>query len=358
MKKNIAVIFGGRSGEHEVSLQSAKFIMDMIDKELFNVIPIGISKDGQWYTGPDVREGLLNKEIKGSPISIKLFGTNRGFMVKDGQTWKELEIDVVFPCIHGTFGEDGTLQGLLDLLTTPYVGSGVLGSAVAMDKEMMKSIFVEKGLPVGPYISFNNYSWTTDKDSLINQMEALGYPLFVKPANLGSSVGISKAKTREQLLEAINLAFQYDTKLVVEKGLVAREIEVSVLGNKDLFVSVAGEVVPGNEFYDYNAKYIDDNSEILIPAILPPGVEDEIKILAKKAFRVLDCFGLSRVDFFYDNEGKIWVNEVNTIPGFTRISMYPKLLEASGISSKELVMQLINLAIERFEELAKLKRDF
>lgn len=358
MKKNVAVIFGGRSGEHEVSLQSAKFIMDMIDKEVFNVIPMGISKDGQWYTGPEVREGLLNKEIVGSPVSIKLFGLNRGFMVKEGDNWKELEIDVVFPCIHGTFGEDGTLQGLLDLLTIPYVGSGVLGSAVAMDKAMMKTIFQQKGLPVGPYISFNNHKWSQEQDTLVKAMEDLEYPLFVKPANLGSSVGISKAKNREQLLEGIAIAFQYDTKLVVEKGLVAREIECSVLGNKDLFVSLAGEIVPGNEFYDYNAKYIDYNSEIIIPADLPLGVEDEIKELAKEAIRALDCYGLSRVDFFYDNEGKIWINEVNTIPGFTRISMYPKLLEASGISSKELVMTLISLAIERFEELGNLKRDF
>lgn len=356
--KNIAVIFGGRSGEHEVSLQSAKFIMDMIDKEKFNVIPVGISKDGQWFTGPEAREGLLNKEIKGKPISIRLFGNNRGFMVKEGDTWSELEIDVVFPCLHGTFGEDGTLQGLLDLLNIPYVGSGVLGSAVAMDKAMMKSIFVEKGLPVGPYLSFNNYEWTKHQDKIIAEMEELGYPLFVKPANLGSSVGISKAKTKEQLIESVELALQYDTKIVVEKGLVAREIECSVLGNKELFVSVAGEVVPGNEFYDYNAKYIDDNSEIIIPADLPKDAEEEIQKLAKKAFRALDCFGLSRVDFFYDENGKVWVNEVNTLPGFTRISMYPKLLEATGLPAKELVMKLIDLAIQRHTELSNLRRDF
>ncbi len=356
--KNIAVIFGGRSGEHEVSLQSAKFIMDMIDKERFNVVPVGITKDGQWYTGPDVRDALLNREIKGKPISIRLFGDNRGFMVKESDGWVELEIDLVFPVLHGTYGEDGTLQGLLDLLNIPYVGSGVLGSAVAMDKAVMKEIFTSKGLPVGPYISFKKHQWEQNNDSLVNEMEGLGYPLFVKPANLGSSVGISKAKNRDQLLEAVEFAFQYDLKLVVEKGLVAREIECSVLGNEELFVSIPGEIVPGNEFYDYNAKYVDDNSEIVIPADIPIEVSNTVQDLAKKAFEVLDCYGLSRVDFFYDDNGKVWLNEVNTLPGFTRISMYPKLLEASGIPAKELVMKLIDLAIERNKSLNGLKRDF
>ncbi|SES63178.1 D-alanine--D-alanine ligase family protein [Anaerobranca gottschalkii] len=343
--KNVAVIFGGRSGEHEVSLQSAKYIMDMIDRELYNVVPIKVTKEGEWFT-----------DFK--PISIRLFGQNRGFMVKGENGWEDLEIDVVFPCIHGTYGEDGCLQGLLEILNIPYVGSGVLGSAVGMDKGMMKRIFAQKGLPVGPYISFNNYQWQRDRESLIQEMEALGYPLFVKPANLGSSVGISKAKNREDLLKGVELALQYDIKIVVEKGLIARELECSVLGNNELFVSIVGEIVPGNEFYDYNAKYIDDNSKIIIPAEISLEVEREIQRLAKEAFRALDCYGLARVDFFYDNQGNIWLNEINTIPGFTRISMYPKLIEASGINGKELVMKLIELALERKEEIAKLRRDF
>lgn len=356
--KNIVVIFGGRSGEHEVSLQSAKFIMDMIDKDKFNVVPVGITKDGQWYTGPSVRAGLLNKEIKGKPISIKLFGTSRGFMVKEEEGWKELDIDLVFPVLHGTYGEDGTLQGMLDLLNIPYVGSGVLGSAVAMDKGMMKDVFKAQGLPVGPYVVFNKYLWESQEQTQMDKMEELGYPLFVKPANLGSSVGISKAKNREQLIEAVEEAFQYDLKLVVEKGLKARELECSVLGNDELFVSTVGEVVPGNEFYDYNAKYVDDNSEIIIPADLPKAVEQEIQEIAKLAFKGLDCLGLSRVDFFYDEHGKVWINEVNTLPGFTRISMYPKLLETSGVSAKDLVMRLIELALQRHGAMNKLRRDY
>ncbi|QNO16130.1 D-alanine--D-alanine ligase [Alkalicella caledoniensis] len=356
--KNIAVIFGGKSGEHEVSLQSAKFIMEMIDKEKHNVVPVGISKDGQWYTGDDVREGLLNKELRGKPISIKLFGKNKGFMVKEEDSWRELDIDLVFPVLHGTYGEDGTLQGMLDLLNIPYVGSGVLGSSVAMDKGMMKEVFKSQGLPVGPYVVFNKYLWDNEQENQVNKMEELGYPLFVKPANLGSSVGISKAKNREQLLAAVEEAFQYDLKLVVEKGLKARELECSVLGNDDLFVSTVGEIVPGNEFYDYNAKYIDDNSEIIIPADLPEGVEGQVQELAKLAFKGLDCLGLSRVDFFFDEDGKVWINEVNTLPGFTSISMYPKLLEASGVTAKDLVKMLIDLALNRHGAMNKLRRDY
>jgi D-alanine-D-alanine ligase len=356
--KNVAVIFGGRSGEHEVSLQSAKYIMDMIDKEIYNVIPIGITKDGQWFTGPNVREGLLQGEVFGHPLSIRLFGKDRGFMVKKDDGWQELAIDVVFPCIHGSYGEDGCLQGLLEILNIPYVGSGVLGSAVGMDKGMMKTIFTQKGLPVGPYITFNKYQWEREKDLLFEQIESFGYPLFIKPANLGSSVGITKAKNSEDLLRGVELALQYDLKIVVEKGLIARELECSVLGNNELFVSTVGEIIPGNEFYDYNAKYIDDNSQIIIPAKISSEVEKEIQRLAKAAFRALDCCGLARVDFFYDHQGNIWLNEINTLPGFTRISMYPKLIEASGIKGKELVMELIRLALERKEELDKLRRDF
>lgn len=324
MKKiRVGVIRGGRSGEHEVSLRSAASILNAIDREKYDVVPITISHEGQW--DPFV----ISPEPAGQPI------------------------DVVFPIVHGTYGEDGTIQGLFELANLPYVGAGVLGSAVGMDKDLMKRLLRDAGLPVVRY-------WTVrkqDLDSFLQtEINSLPYPVFVKPANLGSSVGITKAHSPEELPAALQTAAEYDRKVVVEQGIDAREIELSVLGNDDPIASCAGEIIPSREFYDYNAKYVDDDSRLLIPAPLSPSQLNEAQRLALAAFKVLDCAGMARVDLFVDrSSGKFYVNEINTLPGFTSISMYPKLWAASGTSYSQLIDRLITLAIERHAQKQNLR---
>lgn len=352
----VGVLFGGRSGEHEVSLRSAQSVMDAIDRNRFEVVPVAISKEGRWFLlpddGADFTGGLSDEP--GVPVVLVGDPTAPGFLplTATGSTDQLIQVDVVFPVLHGTFGEDGTVQGLLELANLAYVGPGVLGSAVAMDKEVMKELFLRRGLEVLPYVTVLRSRWETQPQAVMDEIEAeLGLPVFVKPANLGSSVGISKADTRPQLEAALHEAAAYDSKIVVEEALIRpRELEVSILGNEEPQASVPGEIVPGNEFYDYAAKYIEDTSELHIPAPVSEEIARRAQELAVQAYQALHCQGLSRVDLFLTAEGKLYVNEINTIPGFTSISMYPKLWEASGLPYTELISQLIDLAVARWED--------
>ena len=359
----IGVIFGGRSVEHEVSLVSARAIMQALDPRRYEVVPIGITRQGRWVLGgshctlpadPSVRglvrlgngdrgHGHQGIARKASPTPARGAGRVPSALGR---------LDVVFPVVHGTGGEDGSLQGLLDLADIPYVGAGVLGSALGMDKAMMKVVFRQAGLPIVDHRVIRRRDLDHGRDSIVRAIEeALGYPCFVKPANGGSSVGVSKAKERRQLVEALDLAARYDRKILVERGIDAREIECSVLGNDEPEASVPGEIVPANEFYDYRAKYIDENSRLLIPAPLRDDLAGRVRELALRAFRALDLCGMARADFFLDRTSEaLFINEVNTIPGFTPISMYPKLWEASGVPFRELVDRLVRLAIERHTE--------
>lgn len=352
-KIRVGVLFGGRSGEHEVSLASAKGIMNAMDKDKYEVVPIGITKTGQWLTGGDIHRQLLEASA-GHPViadhmSHDEISSENSLTLPISKTGP---LDVVFPVLHGPFGEDGTVQGFLELAGVPYVGAGVTASAVGMDKAICKKIFDAHNLPLVPYLVFLRSRWQTGPETIINGCEStLTYPMFVKPANLGSSVGIHKAKNREELRAGLADAVRYDRKLIIEQGVEAREIEVSVLGNDDPIASVPGEIVPSREFYSYAAKYIDDNSELLIPAPLEQEQAELIQKLAVLAFRALDCSGLARCDFLLDKETEqVFLNELNTMPGFTPISMYPKLWEASGLSYSELIDRLIELAIERHED--------
>lgn len=358
-KIRVGVIFGGRSGEHDVSLMSARSILNAMDKEKYEVIPIGITREGRWLLTGDPMKALESGVTAGGGVPVALVGdpTRRDLVQVDPSPADAPprgipQIDVVFPVLHGTYGEDGTIQGLLELANIPYVGAGVLGSAVGMDKAVAKALFERRGLPVAAYQLVMRREWESDSLPIIEQLEQrFGYPCFVKPANLGSSVGVTKAHNRDELVRALNLAARYDRKILVEEAINAREIECSVLGNDDPIASVPGEIVPSREFYDYEAKYIDDGSDLIIPANLPPEVATEIRHLAVEAFKALDCAGMARVDFFLDRDtGRVYVNEINTIPGFTKISMYPKLWEASGIPYPELIDRLIRLAIERHRD--------
>lgn len=349
-KIRVAVLFGGRSAEHEVSLQSARNVIGAIDKDTYDVLPVAIDKEGRWYAG-ELSEFLLNAD---NPKLIKLnkAGDHVALAPSPGDTQlipientgAAQAVDVVFPVLHGTFGEDGTVQGLLKLADVPFVGASVLGSAVGMDKDVMKRLLRDTGIPGPDFVTLRR-GGTWDLDAVI---ERLGLPCFVKPANMGSSVGISKAKTREALAEAIDHAFQFDNKVLIEENVEAREIECSVLGNEAPEASLPGEVVPTHEFYSYDAKYIDENGATLkIPAELPEDVIARVKDMAVRAFIALECEGLARVDFFLKPDGSLMVNEINTLPGFTGISMYPKLWEVSGLPVTELVDRLIQLALER-----------
>jgi len=356
----VGVVYGGRSVEHEVSLVSARAIMQALDPERYDVVPIGISRQGRWVIGkshcalppdPSVR-GLVRLRNGGG--AVQKTGGRAARAAADGALKGRL--DVVFPMVHGTGGEDGSLQGLLELAGIPYVGAGVLGSAIGMDKAMMKVAFAQAGLPIVDHRVIRCSDLEQDHERFIRSVEsAFGYPCFVKPANGGSSVGISKAKDRRGLADAIDLAARYDRKVVVERAVDGREIECSVLGNDKPEASVPGEIVPSNEFYDYRAKYIDTGSRLLIPAPLSAEQTGRIRDLAVKAFRALDLCGMARVDFFLDRTSEaIFVNEVNTIPGFTPISMYPKLWEASGVTFPALVDRLVRLALERHAEKKRL----
>jgi D-alanine-D-alanine ligase len=356
MKKlTVALLFGGKSGEHEVSLRSAASIFSAIDREKYNVIPIGITKEGQWRSDPKLLEAEFPNILRsGSPVFLPAEpADNHQILFRSGKppVRDGARIDVVFPVLHGTFGEDGTIQGLLEMANIPYVGAGVLGSAVGMDKDVTKRLLRQAGLPVVEHLAFLDRHWLSRQNDVTQEIEKkLGYPCFVKPANLGSSVGISKVRRGEELGRAVELASQYDRKIIVEQGVNAREIECSVLGNDEPQASLPGEIIPSHEFYDYEAKYVDDSSRLLIPAPLTDEQTRMVQDLAVKTFLVTECSGMARVDFFIEREtGRVLVNEINTIPGFTSISMYPKLWEATGISYSELINRLIQFAIERHQ---------
>ena len=393
-KLRVGILFGGRSGEHEVSLLSAASVLKAIDRTRYEVVPIGITKQGRWLISGDA-ERLLSGDFpdtgtlragdpqhtapaallaKGEGVIVPPMpaaeGGHGGTLVPFEREASSippapdvLQLDVVFPVLHGTFGEDGTMQGLFELAGLAYVGSGVLGSATGMDKEVMKRLFLAAGLPITKHITFLRHEWKQTPKKVITKLEAsLKYPLFIKPANLGSSVGISKAHDRKELGPAIDLAAGFDRKIVVEQAVgargnrakmgKARELEVAVLGNDEPKASVVGEIVPGKEFYDYEAKYLSEGSVAIIPAKLTKKQSQQVQAMALDAFRACDCAGLARVDFLLEagESGRLYLNEINTMPGFTSISMYPKLWEASGMKYRDLISRLIELALERKAE--------
>jgi D-alanine-D-alanine ligase len=368
----VGVLYGGRSGEHEVSLASAAAVFAHLDKTRYEAVPIRIEKDGRWcladrpptaMSAADVIEHARleaarpvrsGREVHmiARPSEETVLSINRATGRDEiGQaTVTGLNLDVIFPVLHGPYGEDGTIQGLLELANVPYVGAGVLASAVGMDKAVMKIVFAAHGLPVGPWRALLRHEWEADRDATIATLEtALGYPMFVKPANLGSSVGISKAKDRGDLARGIDLAGSFDRKIVIEAAIPgAREIECAVLGNDRPDASVAGEVIPSREFYDYEAKYLDDSSEVVIPAALDAAIAEEVRRLSIAAFKAIDGAGMARVDFLLARDtGELYLNEVNTIPGFTTISMFAKLWAATGVEYATLLDRLIALAMER-----------
>ncbi|MEW6649526.1 MAG: D-alanine--D-alanine ligase family protein [Chloroflexota bacterium] len=351
-KTKVGVFFGGRSGEHEVSLQSARSIIANLSAEKFEIIAVGISKQGNWYSGHGVLEALETGKIQNLiPVFLRAEpGDGWLYSIADHEYSPFANLDVIFPVLHGTFGEDGTLQGLFEMASIPYVGAGVLASAVGMDKALFKSVLRSFNLPVLDFRVITRHEIERDPAGVAKVIEAeLAFPVFTKPANLGSSVGITKCRNRSDLMEGLLEAARFDRRILVEAGLEApREIEVSVLGNENPQASLPGEVVPGDDFYTYAAKYLSDQSQLLIPAPLPEMVSEKIRRLAIETYRAIDCAGMARVDFLMDRGSEeIFISEVNTIPGFTRISMYPKLWEASGIAYPDLLERLINLAIER-----------
>jgi D-alanine-D-alanine ligase len=392
MKKlRVGILFGGRSGEHEVSLLSAASVLHAIDKEKYEVVPIGITKEGRWLTAGDAQNLLAGKSASSPQTHLRAgdpettpaaavlaqgeavvvppepvnrerglvpFQSDAGLARRASD--RAINVDVIFPVLHGTFGEDGTIQGLLELADIPYVGAGVLGSAAGMDKDVMKSLFFAAGIPIVKHVTILRSAWEKEPKKVQKLIEGkLKYPVFVKPANLGSSVGISKAHDRKELRPAIEEAGKFDRKIVIEQGVggkknKAREIECSVLGNDEPSASVPGEIVPGKEFYDYTAKYLDEGSQLIIPAKLTKSETKKVQELAVKAFQAVDCSGLARVDFLMDPKTrKIFLNEINTMPGFTSISMYPKLWGASGLPYADLIDRLIQFGIERHQDKKK-----
>jgi D-alanine-D-alanine ligase len=342
----VAVLFGGRSGEHEVSCVSARHVAAAFDPDRYQVVPVGITRDGRWLLPEPSRRVLRGGHLEIPETAFEAAG--EPVALARGAAGPGLEVDVVFPVLHGPYGEDGTVQGLLDMAGIPYVGSGVLGSALGMDKEKMKRMFRDHGLPVGGFTAIRDHEWAERPAGLADAAATMGFPCFVKPANLGSSVGVSKCEDRDALVAGVEEALRHDRKVMVEEAIAGREIEVAVLGNDDPRASVPGEVVPGREFYDYAAKYLDDSSRTLVPADLPPAVVQEVQALAVAAFRAVDAAGMARVDFFYDEQGRgVVLNEINTIPGFTEISMFPKLWAASGLPYPHLLDRLVELAFER-----------
>lgn len=351
-KTRVAVIFGGRSGEHEVSLMSARSVVGVLDPEKYDVLPVGITMTGTWVVGDDP-DALMEEMSEGGPdagsTSAEIMDSLADVLAATS------EADVIFPVLHGPYGEDGTIQGLFEMANVPYVGCGVLASSVAMDKAVSKQLFDAAGLPLAPYVVVMRQMWEDDADAVLDRVEAeLAYPLFVKPANLGSSVGISKVRTRAELVDALTLAAAYDRKLIVEESVEnAREIEVSVLGNDEPRASVAGEIRPGegHEFYDYVAKYTEGETDLVIPAPIDGELLAEVQRVAIRAFKAVDGSGLARVDFLLDAEtNTLYLNELNTMPGFTIVSMYPKLWQESGVGYSELVEHLIELGFARHAE--------
>ena len=377
----VGVLYGGRSGEHEVSLASAAAVFANLDRKRYEPVPIRIDKEGRWSladkpptamsAGEVIEQARLEAarparggrevHLVARPSEETILSIDRTIATTDqggSAVVTGLNLDVIFPVLHGPYGEDGTIQGLLELANVPYVGAGVLASSVGMDKALMKLVFTARGLPVGPYRVVRRCDWERRPEAILAEVEGwLGFPMFVKPANLGSSVGISKAKNAEGLADAINLAGSFDRKIVIEAAVPeAREIACAVLGNDEPEASVAGEVIPSREFYDYEAKYIDEGSRIVIPAELPAATAEEIRRLSIEAFKAIDCAGMARVDFLLAGRtGQIYLNEVNTIPGFTTISMYSKLWGASGVEYPTLIDRLIMLALERHSEKQQLR---
>jgi D-alanine-D-alanine ligase len=357
--------FGGQSSEHEVSLASAQSVANALDKDKYEVIYIGITKQGRWITSGNPMAQLVaatnSPLLKASPVEEpvppaeeiaqrELVERAGGSRVSPFST-----VDVIFPLLHGPFGEDGTMQGLLELADVPYVGAGVAASAVGMDKALMKDIFRAQGLPVTDYVVVLRSEWQAQPELTIQRIEgAIAYPCFAKPANLGSSVGVSKARNWDELTEALNTAAKYDRKILVERAVIGREIECSVLGYEQPIAAIPGEVVPQREFYDYIAKYADENTQLIVPADLPEETRQRVQELAIAAFRAIDCSGMARVDFFVEAAtGRVIVNEINTIPGFTAVSMYPRMWGGSGLTYSQLIDRLIELALERYADKKK-----
>jgi D-alanine-D-alanine ligase len=355
-KLRVGVLFGGRSGEHEVSLASAASIIRGLDPQKYEAVPIGITKEGHWLAGAGAQKMLPEVLKTGQRVAMSADPSDTALISLDGDA-RGQKLDVIFPVIHGTFGEDGTMQGLLELAGLPFVGAGVLGSAIGMDKDVAKKLLQVAGIPVVPWIAVQRADWERNPKEIRRAVEKkFKYPVFVKPATLGSSVGMTKVHSRAELGPALDLAAEFAMKIMVERAVSAREIEVSVLGNHEPQASVPGEIVPHREFYDYTAKYLEDGTQLLIPAKLKKSEIRKMQSMAVTAFRALELSGMARVDFFIEKRGgKIFLNEVNTIPGFTSISMYPKLWEANGIPFRELISKLIDLALEQHREKARTK---
>ena len=353
----IGIIFGGRSGEHEVSLASAASVIRALDPEKYDVVPIGITKQGRWLVGTPAQKVLPEVLRAGRNVMLNADPNVAALVPADGTGSESLRVDVIFPVLHGTYGEDGTVQGLLDLAGLPFVGSGVLGSAVGMDKDMQKRLFVQAELPVGDFIAVLRSDWERARTRVLRLIQKkLRFPVFVKPATLGSSVGMTKVHNRAELPSAIDFAAEFAQKIVIERGIDGREIEVAVLGNDEPRASVPGEIIPHREFYDYTAKYLEEGTKLDIPAKLTRAQVRQFQDYARRAFRCIECRGMARVDFFLERRtGRVYLNEVNTIPGFTSISMYPKLWEASGVPYPDLIARLIEFALSEHGEKQRTK---
>ncbi|MFB1082981.1 D-alanine--D-alanine ligase [Jeotgalibacillus sp. JSM ZJ347] len=353
MKTKLCLLFGGKSAEHEVSLQTAKAVIKALDLTKFDIDPVFITKDGEWRKGPSLSAPVEDvKELQ--------FGAQSEVSPAEGLTHvpsaPDAAYDIVFPLLHGPNGEDGTVQGLLEVLNVPYVGNGVLASSAGMDKVIMKNLFRDAGLPQVDYTSFIRSVWEQDrKAAYVKTEKEIGYPCFIKPANLGSSVGISKCTNRTELEAGFEEAFLFDRKIVIEQGVKAREIELGVIGNDFPEVSVPGEIVAKKDFYDYKSKYVDGDSVMIIPAELPEGMAEELQRMAKIAFQTVDCSGLVRADFFVTDKNEIFINEINTMPGFTPYSMFPLLWENTGVPYAELIEKLVQFGMERYQDKQKLK---
>ena len=357
----VAVLFGGRSAEHEVSIASATSVIRALDPAKYDVVPIGISKDGRWLAGGGAQKMLADTLRKGRHVTLAPEPGTRKLLVRDEQgSAPPLGIDVVFPVLHGTYGEDGTLQGLLELANLPYVGCGVLASSVGMDKVVQKRLFEQAGLPVVKYQALPRSQWETDPEATLADIQRrFHFPVFLKPATLGSSVGMTKAHNPAELAAGLDLAAQFAQKLLIERSVDGREIEVAILGNEDPRASVPGEIIPHREFYDYEAKYTEEGTQLIVPAPLKPRQTVKVQEYAIRAFQSIDGRGMARVDFFLERHtGRLYVNEVNTIPGFTSISMYPRLWEASGVTYPELIDRLIRLALEQHREKQRTRFSF
>jgi D-alanine-D-alanine ligase len=368
-KLRIGILFGGKSGEHEVSFCSASSIIEAMDREKYEVVPIGITKEGCWLSPQESVVALQTGKIEGNSRITWKAGLDNNQLIVITRVENNIEyhplkrLDVIFPVLHGPYGEDGTVQGLLELVNIPYVGSGVAASAVAMDKELMKKIFQQHALPQTKWVVLKRKRWTSEKQEVLSEIKSqFTYPIFTKPTNLGSSVGITKVTKSKELEHAIDIATSYDRKVVVEEGIEdVLEVECSVLGNDEPVTSLIGEIEPAGEYYDYNSKYVDKGTRLIIPARVPDSIAKEVQKIAKKAYLAIDASGLARVDFFIQKKKNIYnifLNEINTMPGFTRSSMYPKLWEKSGIGFSKLIDRLIELSLERFSDKMSNRTDY